>query len=138
MKAYLLNLSAGRIILWCYVAWYSVMVGLHFEGRPALWVNSFGLCLIVGFALVLATGPLSKKRFTEQRWPIFRLFLCPFCVSSFSALTTGKGFILLLSPSWQENMAALLACLLISLLVFSVRYFCHGEPQSVTRVLDNG
>jgi hypothetical protein len=34
----------------------------------------------------------------------------PFCVSSFSALIKGKGFILIFAPKPSDNVAALLLC----------------------------
>jgi hypothetical protein len=42
----------------------------------------------------------------------FRLFLMPFCVSSFSALVKGKGFVLIFSPQdWENGVAGGLAVL---------------------------
>lgn len=40
-----------------------------------------------------------------DRWQIFRLFLMPFCVSSFAALVKGRGFILVFSPDWKDLVA---------------------------------
>ncbi|MEH6577172.1 MAG: hypothetical protein V7731_08840 [Amphritea sp.] len=121
MKNYLQSMPLGTLILWCYIIWYLVMVAFYFDGSFTLWGNSIGLSLIVGFALVLATGPLSKARIRQQFWQVTRLFLCPFCVSSFSALTKGKGFSLLVSPVLQENLVALTLCMLFCGLVYTVK-----------------
>ena len=118
MITYLSRLSAGTAILWCYTIWYFVMVAFHFEPSATLWLNSLGLAVIVGLALVLATGPLSVERVRQQFWQVFRLVFCPFCVSSFSAMTAGKGFWLLLSPSLIQNGVAISACLLFMVLIF--------------------
>ncbi len=40
----------------------------------------------------------------------------PFCVSSYSALIKGKGFILIFPPEWRENLIGL-ACLVAILIV---------------------
>jgi len=45
-----------------------------------------------------------------DRWTTMRLFLMPFCVSSFSQLIKGKGFVLVFPPGLHENVIALAAC----------------------------
>ena len=117
LAVYLAGLSAGRSILWCYVIWYLVILCFHFEPSITLWLNSLGLSLIVGCALILATGPFNMHRIRTQFWQVFRLVMCPFCVSSFSAQTAGKGFILLLSPQLNENLSALCVCLVFLIVV---------------------
>jgi len=42
---------------------------------------------------------------------VFRLFLIPFAVSSFSALIKDHGFILIFSPSLAQNAVAIGPCL---------------------------
>lgn len=101
---YLSNLSTGRIILWSYAIWYVVNVTQHFDPRPRLWLTSLGLSCIVGIALVLSTRASSKGTTTLDGWQTFRLFLMPFCVSSFAALVKDAGYILIFPPSLQENL----------------------------------
>ncbi len=106
---YLRNLSKGRLILWCYFIWYAVVVLRYFDPNPRLWITSIGLSAIIGFALYLsATAGKTKARM--DRWTIFRLFLMPFCVSSFSALVKGKNFVLIFSPNPRELLVALALC----------------------------
>jgi len=123
MKNYLQALPLGNLILWCYIIWYLVMVSYYFDGDIILWRNSFGLSIIVGVALVLATGPISLTRVAENFWQVMRLFICPFCVSSFSSLTQGKGFILLISPILEENLVALGGCCCFCVLVCAFKKF---------------
>jgi hypothetical protein len=40
-------------------------------------------------------------------WQIFRLYLMPFCVSSFSALVKNAGFLLIFPPALRENLKGL-------------------------------
>ena len=54
-------------------------------------------------------------------WGIFRLFLMPFCVSSFSALVKDRGFILIFAPNMQENLLALALCVAFVSLVTLLR-----------------
>jgi len=109
---YLTNLSTGRLILWCYFVWYCVVLARYFDPSPRLWLTSLGLSGIIGCALYLSTtaGTNSVKL---QFWPTFRLFLMPFCVSSFSALVKGHGFILIFSPRPDEILAAAGLCALL-------------------------
>jgi hypothetical protein len=119
------NLPLPLTILWCYALWYLVMLGFHFEADVTLWATSLGIAIIIGFALMLSTGPISLERWQQQRWAVLRLFIIPFCVSSFSALVKGKGFVLVFSPSMQENLLAGALC--AALLV--IRSFSQRQPD---------
>ena len=48
---YLRNLTRGRLILWCYFIGYLVVLVRYVDPSPQLWLTSFGLSLIIGFAL---------------------------------------------------------------------------------------
>jgi hypothetical protein len=102
---YFANLSAGRVVLWCYFIWYLFFAARYFDSSRNLWLTSLGIALIVGLALMIST---ESTRLLS--WPTFRLFAMPFCVSSFSALVKGKGFVLIFSPRMQENYIALGLC----------------------------
>lgn len=101
---YLANLTAGRIVLWCYAIWYVVNVTAHFDARPRLWITSVGLSAIIGTALWISTRSASNGTTQLDRWQIFRLYLMPFCVSSFAALVKDAGFVLVFPPSLRENL----------------------------------
>ena len=106
---YLATLTTGRIVLWCYAIWYVVNVAHHFDARPRLWLTSLGLSAIIGAALLLSTQASSRGTTRLDRWQIFRLFLMPFCVSSFAALVKDAGFILIFPPRLRENVVGLVA-----------------------------
>jgi hypothetical protein len=118
---YLANLSTGRIILWSYAIWYVVNVKAHFDPRPRLWLTSLGLSFIVGIALVLSTRASSTGTTKLDGWQTFRLFLMPFCVSSFAALVKDAGYILIFPPSLQENLIGLAAIAIFLVLVSLLR-----------------
>ena len=114
LARYLANLTLPRIILWCYAIWYAVNVWNHFDPKPHLWITSFGLAMIVGFALLLNSATSSKGNSRLDRWQLFRLFLTPFCVSSFAALVKDADYVLLFPPAVDENLVGLL-CIAIFL-----------------------
>jgi hypothetical protein len=118
---YLGNLSAGRLILWCYFIWYCVVLVRYFDPSPRLWLTSLGLSLIVGVALYLSTTATDKVQVHLDFWKTFRLFLMPFCVSSFAALVKGKGFILIFSPQPREIFWASAGCLALCLVVILLK-----------------
>jgi len=120
---YLCNLSAGLLILWCYFLWYAFFVARYFDSSPSLWLTSLGIALIVGVAVIISTTAGGQEL---SHWQRFRLFLMPFCVSSFSALVKGHGFVLIFSPSPIENAAALGLCLLFCGLVALLKRFKPG------------
>lgn len=114
---YLANLSKGRLILWCYLIWYCVVLVRYFDPSPRLWLTSLGLSLIIGIALYLSTTAADRIQVQLDFWKTFRLFLMPFCVSSFAALVKGKGFILVFSPHPGEILLAAACCLALCLVV---------------------
>ena len=107
MLRYFSRLSTGRIVLWCYAIWYVTNVINHFDPRPRLWLTSAGLSAIIGIALVLSTRASGSGTIQLDRWQIFRLFLMPFCVSSFAALVKDAGYILVFPPILHENLVGL-------------------------------
>lgn len=104
---YFANLNTGRLVLWCYFVWYAFFTLRYFEWSRQVWLTSLGISAIVGLALMISTSTGQPR---TDGWATFRLFLMPFCVSSFSALVKGKGFVLIFSPSMQENYVALGLC----------------------------
>ena len=113
---YLANLSTGRLILWCYLIWYGVVLVRYFDPSARLWLTSLGLSGIIGFALYLSTTAGSNPVKLDF-WTKFRLFLMPFCVSSFAALVKEKRFVLIFSPKPAEIMTAVGLCALLCAVV---------------------
>ena len=107
---YLSTLSKGRLILWCYFIWYLVVLVRYFDPSPRLWLTSLGLSLIIGFALFVSTTAAGDTKVKLERWQVIRLFMMPFCVSSFSALVKGRGFFLIFSPNIEEILLAVGLC----------------------------
>src|SRR5437762_7256112 len=114
---YLASLNNGRLILWCYFIWYAVVLVRYFDPNPRLWLTSLGLALIIGFALYISTASAGSTRVNLEPWQTFRLFLMPFCVSSFAALVKGRGFILIFSPKLGETLWALGLCAVLWVIV---------------------
>ena len=119
MRNYLAGLSRGKLVLWCYLIWYLLVVSRYFDPSPGIWLNSLGLSAVIGLALLLSvnrasTGPV-------DRWQTFRLFLMPFCVSSFSSLIKGRGFVLIFPPRMMELAAMFGSCAVFVLLVLAVK-----------------
>jgi len=110
---YLANLSKGRLILWCYFICYLVVLVRYFDPNPRLWLTSLGLSLIIGFALFISATAAAEKKVTLERWQVIRLYLMPFCVSSFSALVKGRNFFLIFSPDPNEILIAIALCALL-------------------------
>jgi len=124
MIRYLVNLPKGKMVLWCYLLWYVVTVAFHFDPSPQIWLNSVGISAVIGIALMLsvARGP------APDRWQTFRLFAMPFCVSSFSSLIKGQGFVLIIPPRAVELAAAVLACACFIALVGFVKWRQRAVP----------
>jgi hypothetical protein len=119
MLRYFANLSAGRIALWCFLLWYLATVIHHFDATPAIWLNALGIGAIIGVALYLSVREPGRP--PPDGWTVLRLFLMPFCVSSFSQLIKGKGFVLVFPPDAHEIAVSLAACALFVILVLAVK-----------------
>ena len=135
--SYLANLSAGRLILWCYFMWYLVVLVRYFDRSRQIWLTAVGLSLIIGTALLINTTVSGKNRVRLERWPTFRLFVTPFCVSSFSMLIKNRGFILIFSRNRYELLAgaALIAafCAIVWITKLSTRnQVTTNHPQPTT------
>lgn len=116
---YLTQLKPGMTTLWWYLIWYSVTVAAHFDPSPRIWLSSLGISAIVGIALLLSIRGESAA--VLGRWQTFRLFLMPFCVSSFSALIKGQGYFLVLPSRPAELYLSLALCAAFVLLVRVLR-----------------
>ena len=117
---YFANLTAGRIVLWCFLIWYVATVIHHFDPAPAIWLNALGISAIIGVALYLSVREPGKP--SPDRWTTLRLFLMPFCVSSFSQLIKGQGFVLVFPPDIHEIAISLVACAaFVTLVLFMKR-----------------
>jgi hypothetical protein len=123
---YLSELSAGKIVLWCYLIWYLVTVVVHFDASPGLWLSSLGISAIVGFALLLSIE--NSASLPPNHWQTFRLFLMPFCVSSFAALIKGRGYFLVLPAQLRELSWSVSLCVIFVLLVIGLK-----KSQGVAR-----
>ena len=127
---YLASLTTGRLILWCYFVWYVVILVRYFDPSPKLWLTSLGLSGIIGLALFLSTTSATHGTTRLDRWQTFRLFLMPFCVSSFAALVKGQGFLLIFSPKLAEDLTAAGLCLLLCLLVPALKRARRNRPSN--------
>lgn len=124
---YLYEIKPDKTILWCYLIWYFVIVYFYFDPTPKLWVNSIGISIVIGTGLLLSVS--SHKTEKRDRWQTFRLYLMPFCVSSFSALIKDQGFIVFVSPKITETLASLSSCILFLAIVFSIKFIKNKQKH---------
>jgi hypothetical protein len=125
MIRYLAALKTGRIVLWCYLIWYAVVVIRHFDPTPRIWLNSLGISIVIGIALSLSVDNGPKWR---DPWQTLRLFMMPFCVSSFSALIKGQGFVLVFPPSAGELVMLASCCAAFVMSVALLKHFTNTVP----------
>ena len=119
MFAYISQLTKGKITLWCYLIWYLVTVYFYFDPSPRLWLNSVGISAVIGFALLLSVARPDAK--APEFWQLFRLFMMPFAVSSFSSLIKGHDYIFIIPPRPYEQLVAVSACLVFVVFVYLVK-----------------
>jgi len=124
---YVALLPPAKQVLWCYLLWYLTMVVRHFDVSPRLWLTSLGISLVIGVGLVLSVASSHTR---PDFWTIARLFMMPFCVSSFSALVKDEGFVLVFSPHLGENLQAALLCLLVPVVVRGVRVLVTARAMT--------
>lgn len=119
MIKYIADLPKGKVVLWCYLIWYLVTVGLYFDPSIYVWSSSVGISLIIGFALILSVS--KKEGEKPEPWQTLRLFAMPFCVSSFSSLIKGQGYFLIFPPVLIEQILSIGFCLLFVAFVWVIK-----------------
>lgn len=117
-------LRIQKIILWCYFIWYLTIMSIYFEASLKLWASSLGISFIIGFALILSTNQDGVK---QDIWVKIRLFLFPFCVSSYSATIKDYDFILLFPSNLFHLSISIVNCLLLLLLIWCVKTFYQNN-----------
>lgn len=116
---YFREIKLDKAILWCYLIWYVAVVYFYFDPSLKLWIDSIGISVVIGTGLLLSVS--SSKIGKRDDWQTFRLYLMPFCVSSFSALIKGQGFIVFISPKMKETLVAASCCILFLSVVLVVK-----------------
>lgn len=125
LRRYVARLPWSKVVLWCYLVWYLAVAAMYFDPSPGIWLNALGISGVVGAALWL--GVRAPTAGTLDRWQVFRLFLTPFCVSSFSSLIKGQGFFLIFPPSASELGVASAACLVFVAVVVLLKKLWRGN-----------
>jgi len=120
MIQYLYEIKLDKAILWCYLIWYVTVVFFYFDPSVKIWINSIGISAVIGTGLMLS---VSSSKGERDRWQAFRLYLMPFCVSSFSALIKEQGFIVFISPNIKETIVSLSCCVLFISVILVVKLF---------------
>jgi len=82
----------------------------YFEPSARLWLSSLGIGAIIGTGLYLSTAHGGRTRTRLETWQVVRLYVMPFCVSSFAALIKGRSFVLVFDPAWAANAAPVAGC----------------------------
>ncbi|WP_404788109.1 hypothetical protein [Altericista sp. CCNU0014] len=116
---YFYEIKIDKAILWCYLIWYIAIVYFYFDPSIKIWLNSIGISAVIGTGLLLSVS--SGNSGESDRWQTFRLYLMPFCVSSFSALIKGQGFVVFISPKLQENLLSALCCILFLSFILGIK-----------------
>ena len=115
---YWVNVKPGRLVLWCYLIWYFVTLYFHFDPSPKLWINSIGISVVIGTALMLSVS----SNTTFDYWQTFRLYWMPFAVSSFAALIKNQHYFVIFSSNIVEVLIALGCCGLFLAMVAIVKW----------------
>lgn len=124
---YLSTLPNGKVVLWCYLIWWTTTVIYYFDSSLSIWLNSIGISAVIGIALILSVGGFQSA--TQDGWQTFRLFAMPFCVSSFASLIKDKGFILIFPPSTTELATAVGLCVAFVALAIGLRKVRHAASS---------
>jgi len=127
--AYLVQLNPAKQILWCYLLWYVAILTHYFDPSPELWFNAAGISLVIGVALNLSVDA-SPRRYP---WQTIRLFLIPFCVSSFASLIKGQGFFLIIPPDRLAVLTGIVLCGLFLVCVQLAKGLRRSKSQQSRR-----
>jgi hypothetical protein len=132
---YFASLRVPKLALWCYLAWYLTMVANYFDPSPVIWLTALGMSALIGIALIFATKVQGQGM---DRWTKIRLFMFPFCVSSYSTLIKGKGFILIFPTHIRPLLTGLAVCALVVAFRHVCRWIVAGKEKGQARDVDPG
>jgi hypothetical protein len=132
---YLYEIKLDKTILWCYLIWYLVTIYFHFDPSPKVWTNAIGISAVIGVGLLLSVS--SGRTGKGDRWQTFRLFLMPFCVSSFSSLIKDQGFIVFISPNIKETWVSALCCALFLAIVLGIKFIKKRSYRDSRELLED-
>lgn len=132
---YFADLRVPKLVLWCYLAWYLTIVSFYFDPAPVVWFTALGMAAVIGIALVFSTKVPGQGM---ERWTLFRLFLSPFCVSSYSTLVKGKGFLLIFPTQPRPLLAGIAACVAVVVFRLVCRWFVGRKEKGKSRDADPG
>ena len=116
---YFYEIKLDKAILWCYLIWYLVVVWFHFDPSPKVWINAVGISVVIGTGLLLSVSSGAMR--DRDYWQTFRLYLMPFCVSSFSTLIKDQSFFVIVPPNIQETLVALFCCAVFLTIIFVIK-----------------
>jgi hypothetical protein len=131
MRSYLRNLNTPRIVLWSYLLWYLGVLARHFDPSLSLWVNALGLSAIMGTAYCLSAAYAGSRVTRLDGWQVSRMYLMPFCVSSFAALIKDRGFVLVFHPTLHDNLLAVAPIAAFCGVVFAVKRTGRGALETL-------
>lgn len=135
---YARDLNTPRLVLWCYLIWYLGVLIPCFDPNPKLWLSSLGISAIIGTGLYLGVAHGGSTRTQLGTFQIFRLYLMPFCVSSFAALIKNRGFWLVLHPTLGDNLRPAAACAALVLAVRVVKRWSPPDPSETREAVARG
>jgi hypothetical protein len=125
LLGYATSLDTPRLVLWCYLIWYLSMLVRYFDPSLRLWLSSLGISAIIGTGLYLSAAHTGRLKTQLEPWQLGRLYLMPFCVSSFAALIKDRGFVLIFDPDWVANVGAIALCAAFILGVQITKRLCR-------------
>lgn len=128
MIRYFSNITIGKIVLWCYLIWYCITVYFHFDPSIRIWLNSVGISVVIGIALMLSVSRSAANK--TEYWQTFRLFMMPFCVSSFSSLIKGQDYIFIFPSRPMELVASVAACTFFVGVVYLIKIRSRKDPTA--------
>ena len=127
--SYLVRLDNRRRLLWSAFLWYVAMMARHATATPTVWLNSAGIAVVISVILAATAIPPGGKWRDLGFWPLARFFLIPFCVSSFSAVMTKAGLVLIFPRNLADNLVATGAVVSFLLLCAAARYWGRAADR---------
>jgi hypothetical protein len=124
---YFSGLTTPRVVLWCYFIWWAFTANRYFDPTPRLWLTSLGLSVVIGTGLYLSTALGGKTVTHLDKFQIARLYMMPFCVSSFAALIKDRGFFLVFHPTLDANVECAGLCMVFVAVALFARLTARGR-----------
>lgn len=141
LKEISLFVTLPLCLIFSYFIWYLWIISnfpVPSEVSIKIWPNAACMSIFVGTVLnANAYIPPLKQHFALRKWSIFRFYVIPFCVSSYSSIAQQHSFVLLFPASeYKTGLIGIGIALGVFIFLNLLRIFTSNIDENIENKQD--